>query len=62
LIDARLTLLDAVLSDALAMTGAPDDLLAFHDGLIAYVHGAVRAPSFPALLSAYRTNERRSAA
>ena len=60
LVDAKETLLDAVLSERVVMAGAPDDLLAFHDGLMAYVHGAVRAPSFPALLQAYRTNQRRT--
>lgn len=53
-IDAASTLLQAVLDDRLALRGAPEDLLAFHDGLMAYVHGAVRAPSFPALLRAFR--------
>jgi hypothetical protein len=54
LVDARETLLEAVLSERVAMTGSTHDLLAFYDGLMAYVHGAVRAPSFPALLRAYR--------
>ena len=58
LIDARCTLLQAVLSDRLLVRGAPQELLAFHDGLLAYLHGAVRAPSFPPLLRAYRSAAR----
>jgi hypothetical protein len=54
LIDAELSLVDAVLADHLSLRGALPDLLAFHEGLTTYVHGAVRAPSFPALLAAYR--------
>ena len=33
--------------------------LRFHQGLIAYLHGAVRAPSFPALLETFRGGQRR---
>jgi hypothetical protein len=54
LVDAELSLVDAVLADRLWLRGALPDLLAFHEGLTTYVHGAVRAPSFPALLAAYR--------
>ncbi len=54
LVDAELSLVDAVLADCLCLRGALPDLLAFHEGLTTYVHGAVRAPSFPALLAAYR--------
>ena len=53
LVNARVTLVDAVLSDQLQLRGSPDDLLTFHDGLMIYLHGAVRAPSFPRLLRAY---------
>jgi hypothetical protein len=53
-LDAEATLMDAVLDETLFLRGATDDLLAFHDGLLSYVHGAVRAPSFPSLLRAYR--------
>jgi hypothetical protein len=55
LIDATHTLHEAVLNDALYLRGDPSDLLAFHDGLMAYVHGAVRSPSFPHLLQAFRS-------
>src|SRR5262249_48697178 len=57
LVDARHTLLSAVLAEALVLRGSLDDLLAFHDGLQAYIHGAVRAPSFPKLLARYRRGE-----
>jgi hypothetical protein len=53
LVAARLTLLDAALADRLELVGSPDDVIVFHDGLMAYLHGAVRAPSFPALLGRY---------
>ncbi len=54
LVDAETTLEDAVLDGPLVLRGHCDDLLAFHDGLVAYVHGAVRAPSFPGLLRRFR--------
>lgn len=54
LIDAHQTLLDSVLRGDLELRGSPDDLLAFDDGLMAYVHGAVRAPAFATLLRSYR--------
>jgi hypothetical protein len=59
-IDARDTLMSAVLADRLVLRGAPPDVLAFHDGLIAYVHGAVRARSFPELLRQFRQRRRRT--
>ena len=54
IIDARLTLHEAVLTDAILLQGAVGDLAAFHDGLLTYVRGAVRCPSFPALLDRFR--------
>jgi len=60
-IDARDTLMSAVLADRLVLRGAPRDVLAFHDGLMAYVHGAVRARSFPELLRQFRQRRRRTA-
>jgi len=54
LIDARLSLIDAILTDGIELRGCPDDVVAFHDALLTYVHGAVRSPSFPRLLRAYR--------
>ena len=59
-IDARDTLMSAVLGDRLVLRGAPRDVLAFHDGLMAYVHGAVRARSFPGLLRQFRQRRRRT--
>jgi hypothetical protein len=59
-IDARDTLVSAVLADRLVLRGAPRDVLAFHDGLMAYVHGAVRARSFPGLLRQFRQRRRRT--
>jgi len=54
LVDARRSLVDAVLGDQLQLLGSPDDLLHFHDGLMIYLHGAVRAPGFPSILRNYR--------
>jgi hypothetical protein len=54
LIDAQSTLIDGILYDRIGLRGETDDLLAFHDGLMAYVHGAVRSPSFPRLLREFR--------
>jgi hypothetical protein len=57
-IDGETSLAEAVLDERLLMRGRLDDVVAFHDALVAYVHGAVRAPSFPALLRAYRAKPR----
>ncbi len=54
LADGELTVVDATLDGSLALTGAVDDLVAFHDGLMAFLHGAVRSPSFPSLLDQFR--------
>lgn len=54
LVDGKLTLMSAVLGDELVLRGSTDNLLAFHDGLFFYLHGAVRAPTFPDLLDAFR--------
>jgi hypothetical protein len=53
-IDARLTLYEAVLTDSIVLAGHIDDLVAFHDGLVTYIQGAIRCPSFPALLDHFR--------
>lgn len=58
LIDARCTLHEAILSDRLLLRGRPDALLLFHDGLMLYLHGALRAPSFPQLLQWFRSAPR----
>jgi hypothetical protein len=54
LVDGEVSLVDAVVGDALALRGAVPDLARFHDALWLYLQGAVRAPSFPALLRAFR--------
>jgi hypothetical protein len=59
-IDAETSLTEAVLDGTLYVRGELDDLVAFHDGLLAYVHGAVRAPSFPSLLREYRVFQRKN--
>lgn len=61
-IDARHSLLSAVLAETLVLRGALDDLLAFHDGLIAYAQGAVRSPSLPRLLERFRASDHSSLA
>ncbi len=53
-IDAHLAPHEAILADAILLRGAIEDLAAFYDGLLTYVHGAVRCPSFPALLDRFR--------
>lgn len=53
-IDAEATLTEAVFDDRLLLRGRLEDLVAFHDALLTYVQGAVRTPSFPALLRRYR--------
>jgi hypothetical protein len=53
-IDARLTLYEAVLADSIMLEGSIDDLAVFHDGLVTYIQGAIRCPSFPALLDQFR--------
>ncbi len=57
-IDAQMTLTQAVLSDAILLKGQADDLAVFHDGLMTYVRGAVRCPSFPPLLDTFRDESR----
>ena len=53
-LDGRLLLTDAVLADRIAVRGPLSDLLTCHAALQDYVHGAVRSPSFPALLDRFR--------
>ena len=57
MIDGRHTLLTAVLAEGMWLRGRPADVLAFHDGLTAYLHGGVRAPSFRPLLAEFRGEE-----
>lgn len=53
-LDDRLSLEGAVESGRLELWGAIEDLERFHDALLVYVGGAVRCPSFPALLDRFR--------
>jgi hypothetical protein len=53
-IDARLTLYEAVIADSIVLEGDIESLAAFHDGLLIYIQGAIRCPSFPALLDHFR--------
>jgi hypothetical protein len=53
-LDAEMSLAEAVLNDKLVVIGALPDLVAFEEALSFYVHGAVRAPSFPLLWREYR--------
>ena len=49
-----LSLEEAVATERVALRGALDDLVLFHDALLVYLHGAVRCPSFPRLFDEYR--------
>ena len=40
---------DAILHETLSARGALADLLAFFDGLVSWLHGALRSPSLPKL-------------
>lgn len=59
LLEARSTIEDAILSDAIMLRGRVGDLARFYDALLYYVCGAVRCPSFPAILAGYRAPGRR---
>jgi hypothetical protein len=61
-IDARDSLMTAVVADRMWLRGHPADVVAFHDGLSAYVHGGVRAPTFRTLLAEFRADARRAVA
>jgi hypothetical protein len=53
LLEAECTLLDSVWTEQVRLLGSLQDLLAFHDALTTYFNGAVRCPSFPALLARF---------
>ncbi len=53
-LDARRSLTEAVLEDAVEVVGPLDTLLRLHEGLLLYVQGAVRCPGFAALLRRLR--------
>ena len=60
LIDHRLTLAESIVEGRFEVKGHLDDLVAFHDGLIFYLSGGVRARSFPKLLRGFRALERKT--
>lgn len=53
-LDARLSLREAVMRDALHVVAPLAMMSRLHAGILAYVHGGVRCPSFPALLKRFR--------
>jgi hypothetical protein len=53
-LDARLSLTEAVLTDALEVVAPLSSLGVLHEGLVTFIHGAVRCPSFPSLLARLR--------
>jgi hypothetical protein len=53
-IDAERSLAEAVIAGEVHVVGDLDRLVEAHLALVAYVHGAVRCPSFPALLGRFR--------
>lgn len=55
LLDGDLALVDAVLAGRVRLRGEAPDLARFHDALWLYLQGAVRVPSFAALLQKYRS-------
>lgn len=61
-LNGQVTLTDAVLADAVAARASLETLVRLNRGLAMYVHGAVRAPSFPELLERFRLGPRRSKA
>ncbi len=53
-LDARRTLAEAIRDGELEVQGALETIFRLRAALLAYVHGAVRCRSFPALLERYR--------
>jgi hypothetical protein len=53
-LDAKVTLEQAVRSGAVLLWGSSHDLARCNDALLDYVRGAVRCPSLPALLDRFR--------
>ena len=54
LIDARVSLEDSILEDRFHLRGPIDSIVWFDDGLLIYLDGAIRCPSFPTLLAEFR--------
>jgi hypothetical protein len=57
-LDGEVTLADAVLAGAVSVRASLEALVRLNHGLAMYVHGAVRAPSFPRLLERFRRGRR----
>lgn len=53
-LDARRSLAEAVLADEVEVIGDLARLTEAQEGLLTYVHGGVRCPSFPALVERFR--------
>lgn len=60
LLDGEVSLLDLLFSERLHLSGAVPELLAVERALFHFLQGAVRAPSFPAILRSFRRNARPS--
>lgn len=60
LADGELTTLEAVRRGDLEVLSSPEDLLRLDRSLGYYLRGAVRCPSFPALLEEFRASVKRS--
>ena len=59
LVDARLTLVDAILEGQLDLIGEATDLGLLYETLLTYLRGAVRCPSIPSLLDQFRDEYQR---
>lgn len=53
-IDARVTVEEAIRDGRLFISGPKDDVVRCHSALLMFVRGAVRSPSFPALMQEFR--------
>jgi hypothetical protein len=54
LVDAELTLEEALYQDRLVVRGNLTEVVDLFDGLLIYLRGGIRCPSFPRLLSDFR--------
>jgi hypothetical protein len=54
LVEGRISIDEAIWTDALALRGSVDELASFFDALLVYLRAAVRCPSFPDLFDRYR--------
>lgn len=54
LVDAERSLVTSVVEGRTTLRGRVADLAAFHDGLLEFLRGAVRSPSFPWMMDAFR--------